>query len=398
MHWVIHTEGEEYMRVLLVHNQYRSNQVGGEEVVFYTERQALQEMLGAGKVWSYVVSNDNLNRWSLLKTIWGSKAHANAIQALVEEHEIDIVHVHNFFPLLTPSIFKAAKEAGAVVIQTLHNYRWWCLPGTLYQDKKGPCRRCSTKKWFWPAILGRCYNKSLSESLMGALALTWYRWQGVQRFIDQYWALSHTQIDTLKQLGVSARQIAYKPNFMEPLAIEVTVEEKQGYLFVGRLEEAKGIVLLLDTWQKLGWKESLTIIGAGPLLETLRNQYQSDTVRFLGACAHFETLKKMAEARYVFQLSMMEETFGLTMIEAMQSGTPVIGLEVGTRAEMIEHGFNGWLATPETLGAVILKSEACAELWYRQLSANAKKRAEVFEKNRMMQHHIDLYEKALRVY
>lgn len=380
------------MNLLLIHNSYRSGQTGGEDVVFEGERRALEEALGLEHVFVYSVSNDHIRPLTLLWTLWGSRFHAKAVQQLIKKHHINIVHVHNFFPLLTPSIFKAAKEAGAFVIQTLHNYRWWCLPGTLYHEKKGACRACHTAKWFWPAILGRCYGKSYLQSAIGALALSWYRWQGMNRYIDRYWALSHTQMNTLKQLGVLADKIEYKPNFVDTAAVlKIPVLDKKGYVFVGRLEKAKGIILLLEAWKKAGLQDSLTIIGAGPLLEGLKQRYQSDYIHFLGTCSRSETLQQMSRARYVFQVSLMEETFGLTMIEAMQLGTPVIGLSIGTRLEIIEQGVSGWLAEPEYLADVIVKSAVCEDEWYSRMIENAKKRSVSFEKSRVLEQQIALY-------
>ena len=88
-----------------------------------------KKKLGKENVFSYAVSNDNLSKLSLIFNIWFNKHYYKEIKKIVEENSIDLVHIHNFYPLLTPSVFKASKDGGAKVIHTLHNYRLWCISG-----------------------------------------------------------------------------------------------------------------------------------------------------------------------------------------------------------------------------------------------------------------------------
>jgi hypothetical protein len=127
------------VKILVVHNQYQSHQVGGEDVVVAKEIAGLTQLLPQNSVFQYVVHNDDIQLSHLAINIWGDTTHADNIKKLVQEHHITLVHVHNFFPLLTPSVFQAAKEAGAMVVHTLHNYRWWCRSGLLYRNDYGHC-------------------------------------------------------------------------------------------------------------------------------------------------------------------------------------------------------------------------------------------------------------------
>ena len=115
------------MKVLIAHNAYQSHHIGGEDIMVNQEISALKSILGHENVFEYIVSNDDIQAFKLAFSLWGDRQHFHNIQQMVNEHHIDIVHVHNFFPRLTPLVFKAAKLAGAKVIHTLHNVRWWCL-------------------------------------------------------------------------------------------------------------------------------------------------------------------------------------------------------------------------------------------------------------------------------
>ena len=147
------------MRILIIHNRYKSNNIGGEDVVFDNEMILLKEKLGKSNVFSYEVSNDNINKLKLLFGIWFSIKNYLEVSNIIKKEKIDIVHIHNFFPLLTPSIFKASKDAGVKVVHTLHNYRLWCLSGTLYREKYGICELCTMQKYPIKGIFFKCYRR-----------------------------------------------------------------------------------------------------------------------------------------------------------------------------------------------------------------------------------------------
>ena len=98
------------MKLLIIHNKYQSNNIGGEDIVYKNELESLQKELGKDNIFSYEVSNDDISKFKLIFGIWFSFKHYNNIKKIVKERGIDLVHVHNFYPLLTPSIFKASTQ------------------------------------------------------------------------------------------------------------------------------------------------------------------------------------------------------------------------------------------------------------------------------------------------
>ena len=97
------------MKVLVVHNRYQSRHIGGEDLVVSREIRGLKARLGESSVFDYQVSNDDIVPTKLLYSIWGNQTHAERIHQMVKTHQIDVVHVHNFFPLLTPAVFQSAN-------------------------------------------------------------------------------------------------------------------------------------------------------------------------------------------------------------------------------------------------------------------------------------------------
>src|SRR5882724_4293004 len=104
-------------------------------------------------------------------------------------------------------------------------------------------------------------------------------------------------------------------------------------LYLGRLDEAKGVDILLEAFAALERQDTtLLIVGAGPArdkLETLARSFAlTPHVRFAGYVRTNETVVYYAAA-YVYILPsvttrMSKETWGLTVNEAMNQGTPVV--------------------------------------------------------------------------
>jgi len=379
------------LRILILHNRYKSNNIGGEDVVFDNEVILLKEKLGKSNVFSYEVSNDNINKFKLLFGIWFSIKNYFEVSNIIKKEKIDIVHIHNFFPLLTPSIFKASKDAGVKVVHTLHNYRLWCLSGTLYREKYGICELCTMQKYPIKGILFKCYRNSMIQSLMAQFSFWIYRLFNAFNNIDYYFVLSNFQKEKIKQFGIDEKKIVLKPN---TLKISKNLEnKKEGYIFVGRLEEHKGIHNLLNDWVKLDERFVLTIIGSGDKDKTLENSYDQNNINFKGKCTRHETLEYISKSKYLIQPSVMYETFGLSIIEAMSYGVPVIGYDIGTRGDFIEDGVNGFISTENSLLKVIKKSYNAEN--YELLSKNAVKRARLFENDYIIKMQIDHYQKIL---
>ncbi len=376
------------MNVLVIHNRYMQKYIGGENIVFQQEVDCLQKYLGKERVFVYSVSNDCANRLGILFSIWFSNKHYRKVYRIVQERNIDIVHIHNFYPILTPSVFKAAKDAGAKVIHTLHNYRWWCISAILYRDGHGICELCSKKIFSFPGVKFKCYRKSYLLSLLIALAFYWYKTRNYMRYIDKYFVLTEFQKRKLIDFNLSCEKIALKPNMVETIRNPIR-NKKRGFLYVGKLEESKGFGILLDILKKLNEECTFKIIGSGPMEDEVR-RIKKKNIIYLGNRTHSETLRYIGCAKYLIQSSLWYETFGLTILEAMSMGTPVIGFDIGTRSEFIKDGYNGFIANQETLLDIILKANHYKD--YSILSDNARRFAEPFSKENVMRQQLALYQ------
>ena len=379
------------MKLLIIHNKYQSNNIGGEDIVYKNELESLQNKLGKENVFSFEVSNDDISKVKLIFGIWFSRKYYKEIKQIVEENNIDIVHVHNFYPLLTPSIFKAAKDAGAKVVHTLHNYRLWCISGIFYRDGYGICELCVKNRFSLAGILNKCYRKSLLQSLVAQLSFWFYRFSKVFDNIDYFFVLTEFQKEKVKSLGINQNRIIFKPN---SLNVDFDIQNKKnGYIYVGRLEESKGIYELLEVWDTLDDKYILTIIGSGSIEDELKLKYNKKNIIFKGKCSRKETLENISKSKYLIQPSLLYETFGLTIIEAMSYGVPVIGFDIGTRSDFITDKVNGFIASKDNLKNIIQKSFDYID--YELLSNNAILKAKEFENDYVIEKQIEIYKDIL---
>jgi glycosyltransferase involved in cell wall biosynthesis len=382
------------MKVLVVHNRYKSHNIGGEDVVFDSEVVALRAQLGEKNVQTYEKCNDDIKYSSLIKSIFFSKNVYKDILRIVRENKIDIVHVHNFFPLVSPSVFKAGSLGGAKVVYTLHNYRLWCISGIFFRERYGVCEICANRKFAFQSIFNRCYRKSFIQSLLAQLAFSYYQYSNHFKYVDKFLALTPFQMEKVKSLGISDDKLELKPNFVDANNLRAFDDiVRNGYIYVGRLEESKGIYRLLEAWQKLESQYELTIVGVGNI-DDLQEKFKLDNVTFLGKLPREKTLSLIRSARFLIQPSIWYETFGLTILEAMSQGVPVIGFDVGTRKDFIVDSYNGFVAEPESLHETVRRSHSFAN--YQSLCDNAIRTASGYHEKLITQKLVDIYEKLLK--
>jgi len=179
------------MKILLVHNSYQQH--GGEDVVFQQEKELLQG--GGHEVITYEKNNQDAlqeaNHSKVLlgaRTIWAVSSRKE-FRSILRQHKPDIVHVHNTFVMISPSIYSACKEEGVPVVQTLHNYRLICPAATLFRDGR-ICEEC-VGGGIWRGVLHGCYRDSRAATATVALMLTTHRLLGTwEQLIDHYIALT----------------------------------------------------------------------------------------------------------------------------------------------------------------------------------------------------------------
>lgn len=336
------------LRVLVLHNSYRL--YGGEDAAVSGEVELLREH-GDHVVLEGFSNKDVAGLAGMVDTFLessGSAKRAAWARELVRAHRPDVVHIHNFFPLLTPSIHMAAFLEGSAVVQTLHNYRLLCAGALLLRDGL-ICEKCVSGSRFW-GVLHRCYRGSLAGSLAVVRMQERSFRRGVwHKYVNRFIALTEFAKAKFVEGGLPADTIEVKPNFARPPTGEA-IGDRRGALYVGRLSPEKGIADLVAAWHSVPERE-LTVIGDGPLAEGLR-QSAPRNVRFLGHLTKAEVAQHMLNAGVLVVPSRCFEGFPVAVAEAFAAGLPVAASNLGSLAEIVAPEITGVLFPPNSPTAI----------------------------------------------
>ena len=331
------------MRILIAHNQYQ--QPGGEDIVVAHEHGLLHR--AGHKVELCLVSNQAIGGLGpKLRAAWQvnySPSRRDWMAERIAAFRPDIVQVHNFFPLLTPSIYDACAQARVPVVQTLHNYRVACAAATFLRDG-AVCEKCVGSTPYWAAVY-RCYRRSLPGSLALAHLIDTHRRRGTWRSkVQLFFALTEFARRKFIAAGLPAERITVKPNFA-PAPAARAERERHGALFVGRLSPEKGVGSLIAAWRGVNYP--LTVAGAGPLLESLVAGAPRN-VSFVGRLDAQRVAAEMAHAAFLVVPSVWYESFPMAIAEAYAAGLPVLASRIGALAEIVEDHETGRLFAPDS--------------------------------------------------
>jgi glycosyltransferase involved in cell wall biosynthesis len=345
------------LHVLVVHNRYRSEQPSGENAVVDHETKLLSD--AGHQVERFERSSDGIANMSLrgrvgvpLRVPW-DPAQRRVLTERIRRRRPDIVHIHNTFPLLSPSVLAACSDAGVPAVATLHNYAMVCPPGTLYRDGS-TCSDCVGKVPL-PAVRHGCYRDSSLATVPVAANVVVKRhrwWPRVARFF----CISGAQRDILVRAGMPAHRLTVKPNSVpDPGVRRVGLGEH--VLFLGRLTEEKGVRLLMAAWDRVaaagGLGLPLVLAGSGPLESELAQWAAGrPDVRYLGLRTQPECRELTSRAVAVVAPSTWPEVFGLVVVEAMAAGVPTIVPSLGAFPELVEEGVTGLLHEPGSADAL----------------------------------------------
>jgi glycosyltransferase involved in cell wall biosynthesis len=334
------------MRILLVHNRYKA--AGGEDVVVGAEKSMLEDH---GHEVSLLEADNAEISGALTQVVTGftaiySGVARRRVAAELARFRPSVMHVHNFLPLLSPSVYYAAREAGVAVVQTLHNYRLICPGGGLLREGS-VCEQCLGKTIPTPSLLHACYRDSRAATGSVAAMLVLHRMLGTWRtMVDAYIALTQFGREKFIQGGLPPDRLFVKPNFVHSAAPPGQGDGGFAF-FIGRLSESKGVRPLLAAWNRLGVNLPLKIAGDGPLRGEVQAAAQNmKNVEWLGHMTKDRVADLLPRAHVLIVPSIWYEGFPMVVVEALAAGVPVIASDIGALAEVIDHGRTGLHARP----------------------------------------------------
>ena len=358
------------MKILAIHNFHRKGSASGDDQVYKSETALLEEH--GNKVIRYTVSNDEFDNAGLIGKVlstfgmlWSFKNY-NEVQKLIKKEKPDLVHVHTFFPLLSPSILYAAKQCGVPVVATLHDTRFICPCSTSLRGTE-LCNKCGDGHYFRMCKYG-CFKESRLQSFLVAGIFKYHRIRrSFYKKIDKYICLNENQIKLLTEIGFEKDKIIKKYNFvpdaeanLKPIKVD-SIPDRY-VIFYGRIGEEKGNRILMNIWNDSRMRHiPLVVMGGGPLEEEFRNWADGkENVYFLGYTQHDKCLSIVKGGEFVVFPSIWYEGCSMVEIETESLGKALIATDLGFSVEAIKNGLNGYkIALGDEKGFV----DAISQLW-----------------------------------
>lgn len=363
------------MRILLVNKFLR--QVGGAETVFFNQWRLLEE---AGQtVIPFGISHpDNLENpyqrfWPAeidyhqptirqAAGIFWSREAQRKMAALLTFIRPDIAHVHNIYHQISPSILVELARANVPIVMTLHDYKLVCPNYRLY-TAGAPCTRCVSSHP-WHALRHRCHKDSWSASALIALETAFHRTISAYRPVDFFLSPSRFMQQMMVRAGFPEERVRLMPHCTvikvsdgSGSSAPVRGLPKPYFLYAGRLEPEKGVDLLLQAARRLP-NVHFVIAGAGSRAASIAEQAASlDNVSMLGLLEAHQLAAIRREARAEVAPAVWYEVFGMSVLEAMQVGIPVIAGDIGGLPDIVHHEVTGLLIPPGDVDALVAAIE-----------------------------------------
>lgn len=270
--------------------------------------------------------------------VWNCQAQ-HRLESLLKVFRPDIVHLHNIYHQISPSIIATLKKQGIPTVMTLHDYKCISPNYSLYVRGKiweGGALQC---------MKDRCVRDAFLPSVICSLEHIVHSFLGIYAKVDMFFAPSIFLQKKFEERGFKGIIRHIDQPIILPEIREEGVREKH-LLYAGRLSREKGVDTLLSALVYLP-NCILRIAGEGPERNTLYVLAHElgiiDRVHFLGHLSSEKLKRELSSARAIVVPSVWYENMPYALIEALGAGQVVIASRIGGMTEKITHGKNGFL-------------------------------------------------------
>jgi len=343
------------MRIVNVHNRHAG--AGGMEVLF----EAITNLLRAHGNEVIVVERDNKEigglgaKLSAVGSMIHSKSAKAEMSSILRDQLPDVVHIHNLYPQLSPSVVEACKEANVPVVMSVQDYKLTC-PTAQHLRHGKICEKCIGGAE-WNCAIHNC-RKSVPMSVAYALRNTVTRWRGTLRDdIDAYLCCSRFVADLTIRGGYPADRVRVLYNFSDLPDAPKKTSPGDYIAYVGRISPEKGIDVLIEAARRN--KLPVKIAGDGSAMPELQSNLPGN-VQFVGKLSRDALPNFLMNARMLAVPSTWYEAFGIVCAEAMAYRLPVVASDIGGLPEVVDHNVTG-LCVP--MGNVDAWADAMSSLW-----------------------------------
>ncbi|MCW2764495.1 MAG: hypothetical protein JWO11_454 [Nocardioides sp.] len=286
------------------------------------------------------------------RMVWSTSARRGMDEA-IEEFRPDVVHAHNIYHQLSPSVLHAARQRGIPIVLTMHDYKLVC-PTYQFLDNGQICTAC-VGRTPWPAVRRACKDGSRAASTAAAVEVSLHRWFGAYDGVQVFVAPSRFLAQQVTAGGIPGDRVRVLPNFTE-LDVVFGAPVRRGAVVAGRLSPEKGIDTLIRAIAGLDLPPGVLLDVAGdgperPALEALAAAEAPGRVRFHGRLGRPELQELVGEAAVCVVPSRWHENQPLAVLEAFALGVPVVATNLGGLPELVDDT-TGWVVPPDDVPAL----------------------------------------------
>jgi glycosyltransferase involved in cell wall biosynthesis len=329
-----------------------------------------------------------------------SPSSRRGVERVLAEFRPDVVHLHNIYHQLSPSVVAGIRRAGVPQVMTLHDYKLAC-PSYQLLDHGEVCSACLVGG-FRQAVIRRCKSSSLGQSALLATESWMHRVTGAYQPVAAFVCPSRFMAELMATARVFPDRMHVVNHFIDIAATPVKQRPGGPIVFAGRLSREKGVDVLIEAVALHGPDVRLEIAGDGPQrLELLRlaNERAPGRVRFHGRLDRDALHELVREGAALAVPSRWYENQPMTVLEAFACGVPVLATSLGGLPELVEPGVDGMVVPPndpralaDAIGSVLTDPAAALAMGV----AARRKVADKFTPERHLARLDDVYAVAAR--
>ncbi|MET7709568.1 glycosyltransferase family 4 protein [Micromonospora sp. NPDC005413] len=331
------------------------------------------------------------------RMLW-SPTSRRGLARVIDDFRPDVLHLHNIYHQLSPSVLAAARSAGVPCVLTMHDYKLAC-PSYQLLDRGRPCQACVTDGPL-QAARRRCKDGSLSRSTLLAVESWLHRELNAYDPVQVFVSPSDFLADVMRRAGVYPDRLRVVNHFVDLTGIAAKEAPGGGVVFAGRLAPEKGVDVLIEAVAALPDGVAVDVAGDGPArpeLEALAARRVPGRIRFHGRLDKPRLHDLIRSAAVVAVPSRWHENQPMAVLEAFACGVPVVATDLGGLPELVESTLDGTIVAadrPTDLGDALNDILADPEQAYRMGQAGRAKVARRFSPEEHLARIRELYAEA----
>ena len=325
-------------KILFIHNQYQSK--GGEDISVENEIKFLESKFNVKKI---IFQNKNrLSFIQLFSFFFSNNYKSNqSVQKIINEFQPDLAYVHNTWYTASLGIFDVLAKNNISTIVKLHNFRYDCTKTFFHRThlrNNSYCGACGVVKSKY-----KIFNKYYEESYIKSILAIKFGKKYFKYILDgnfSIFVLTKFHYEYLKKLGIQKSRISIFPNYIEIDQKTEHSKKTNSLVYAGRISKDKGVEELITAFKSLNLKENqLKIIGGGPEYQNLKNNYESDSIIFLGEKNNKEVLEIINTSSAVVTATKLFEGQPTLLCEASTLGVPSLFPDTGGIGEFFPDNY-----------------------------------------------------------